>query len=170
MSLYDATTDVHHDAQETIFGKKMAEGVLTRQEWGDWLNAMAAIHRELDPFLPAACRRLPELTRDLIELADVQPAQLPATRAVLTPLFTEGPAYIGGLSYVMCGANLRGGAVVRKALAKTGLPCHHLYFSREDAFAADQWLKRIREYPQLEAASRQAFGNILLIMKEISGP
>jgi heme oxygenase len=74
------------------------------------------------------------------------------------------PLYMGGLLYVVCGANLRGGAVIRKTLEPLGFPCRHLRFNRDNAEKADQWLKELRERSNLAEGAKEAFHDILWLM------
>lgn len=168
MNLYDATKEVHHGAQETPFGKRMSEGSLSRQEWLDWMNANAIIHSVLDPTMPPCAKRLHTLSQDIWAMLPLQPRTLVVPRQVVEKLArTENTAFIGGLVYVLTGANYRGGAVIRKTLEPLGFPCRHLRFEREDAIRLEEWLRELREMEQLAQGAQEAFEFMTAIMTEI---
>jgi len=163
-NLYHATTDLHHDAEKHPFGVRMAEGTLSRQEWTDWLGAMGQLHLVLDPYLPPSLKRMHDLHMDQLLMLPLVPHY--SLEAAETASRLCEPELIGGLAYILSGANLRGGQVIRKRLMPLGFPCHHLTFE-SDANAADAWLKKLREATELRVGAQEAFRAVLKIMDEI---
>lgn len=165
-NLYHATTNLHHDAEKHPFGERMLNGTLSRQEWTDWLGAMEQIHIALDPYLPPSLKRAHDLHMDLLMMLPLKPARSEAIEALTLDLID--PELIGGLSYVLSGANLRGGQVIRKRLSPLGFPCNHLSFDAMHVAPADNWLKRLRDAKALRDGAQQAFRAVLCVMDEIN--
>jgi len=166
LSLYDRTKSVHHDAEEHPFGKRMAHGDITLPEWADWLGAMQQVHLWLDPFLPPFLQRGGTLTFDLAQTLPTEPRDVSASHHFMASMPT-GPVKVGGAAYVLTGAHLRGGAVIRKRLIPKGFPCNHLRF--HEPKLANDWIVALREAPYLEPGAHAAFESIIAIMDEIEG-
>lgn len=162
--LYKATTELHHSAELHPFGQRMATGTLTRAEWANWLGAMLQIHLALDPYLPPSLKRAHDLQMDLAEMLPLRAEFSPVAAGIVAAL--TDVELIGGLCYILSGANLKGGQVIRKRIEPLGFPCHHLTFLSETA-AADKWLKQLREVPALAKGAQDAFAAVLVLMTEI---
>lgn len=164
-NLYHATTDLHHDAEKHPFGQRMAAGTLTRQEWTDWLGAMSQLHVAVDPYLPPSLKRAHDIHMDQLMMLPLEPVFSEAAAEITSRL--HNPELIGGLCYILSGANLRGGQAIKKTLEPKGFPCNHLTFENADAVPANNWLKRLRETEDLVPGAQAAFQGVLRIMDEI---
>lgn len=165
VSLYEATRDLHHEAEKHPFGGRMASGTLSVQEWADWLWAQKHVHEALDPHLPPSMQRGGALLLDLAMMLPLLPR--PSTAAASFAHDLSSTPLIAGAAYVFGGAHLRGGAVIRKRLEPHGLPCAHLRF--DQAREANEWLTALRSAPGIEQGARAAFRSILSVMDEIEG-
>ena len=170
MNLYDATTEVHHDAETSKFGELIKSGELTEQQYADWLFAQLTVHGVIDPYLPPGAHRAPQLYLDLCDLPGVAHRGSEAVVELMKPAYEGGPTslYVGGLCYVFTGAHLRGGPQNRKSLEQVGFPCRHLRFSREAAKEADEYLKELREMTQFADPAKEVFKRVLRVMDVIS--
>lgn len=165
MSLYEATTDLHHDAEQHPWGQRMAQGEISRSEYADWLGALTEIHVELDRHLPPYLQRGGELLLDAAATLPDMPRPIEAAMELADTL--TDPVSIGGAAYIFCGAHLRGGAVIRKRMEPKGFSCHHLRFI--EAKAANSWLVALRPHMELVPGARRAFEGIIRIMDDIGG-
>lgn len=166
MSLYTATANTHHDAEQHPFGERLATGTLTREEYAAWIYAMCEIHFELDAYLPPCLQRLGALTLDLLALGgDPSREFMPSIDHIFEHKEEGGIGYVGGLAYIVCGANLRGGQVIKKTLEPLGFPCNHATFY--DFKEPNAWLEKFREMDHLADAANQAFRDIIAIMDQI---
>ena len=143
----------------------MANGTMSRQEWADWIGAMLQIHLAIDPYLHPSLKRSHDLQMDLISMLPVKPRHSKAADDIVSAL--DNTELIGGLCYVLSGANLRGGQVIRKTIAPLGFPVNHLKFERDEAAQGDKWLKKLREAVELNQGCIDAFKGALSIMDEI---
>jgi len=166
MDLYYSTKEIHHEAEQHPFGSRMAAGEITRQEWCDWLGANLQIHFKLDIYLPPYLQRSSEFAMDLYQLLPLVPKHSFSASLLADKLDSKNPSTIGGLAYVMCGANLRGGQVMAKKLEPLGFPCCHTRFP--DMPQANEWLNRLRERGELATSAQQAFRGIISVMDEIN--
>ena len=163
--LWQATRDLHHQAEDHPLARAMVAGTITPQAWADWLQAHLTIQLALDPYLPLAVRRADALAMDLLALLPVtaRPSQVAADfAATLTDTVS-----IFGAAYLTIGAHRRGGRVIEKALRAAGrdLPSHHTRF--EDDPAAEAFVRHLREIPDLAPGARRAFVALSAVMDEI---
>jgi len=164
MNLYEATKAVHHGAESTPLGQRMSSGTLSMQEWADWLGLMHAIHRHIDAIVPKCLQRAEQFEIDINDTRHA-PEQLIATLGIVRAL-EKGDLHLKqGFAYVCCGANLRGGQVVRNALEPKGFPCAHLQF---DSFLdANVYMRDLKERSYLAPFAQRAFSSIVGAMGEI---
>ena len=170
--LLTETADLHHKAEEHPFGAAMSAGELSPQEWADWMAAMLQIYLAVDPMLPVSGRRSHDLFMDLLKMknAGVSPVQsvealAVANRITLNPTDID---YVGGVSYILLGANLRGGQLIRKALTAKGVDaCSHLFFVEEDKADGEVHLDALRSSKGVVNGAREMFTSIVAIMDEI---
>ena len=165
MNLYDATTELHHTAEQHSFGSRMALGELSADEWAGWLHSLLVVHVALDAHLPGCVSRAETLADDYLASGGVVPPA-PAARQYASELATASEETVLGAAYIFCGAHLRGGAVIRKRLEPKGIQCDHLRFG-DQAREADQFLKSLRERPELAEAAREAFRRVIGIMGDL---
>lgn len=163
--LWQATRDLHHQAEAHPLARAMIDGTITPQAWADWLQAHLTIQMALDPYLPPAVRRADALAFDLLALLPVEARPSPAAAAFAATL-TE-TVTIFGAAYLTIGAHRRGGRVIEKALRTAGrdLPSQHTRF--EDGAAAEAFVKQLREIPALAPGARWAFTALTRVMDEI---
>jgi hypothetical protein len=163
--LWQATRDLHHQAEAHPLARAMITGTITPQAWTDWLQAHLSIQLALDPYLPPAVRRADALAMDLLALLPVEARPSPAAAAFATTL--TDTVSIFGAAYLTIGAHRRGGRVIEKALRAAGrdLPSQHTSF--EDGAAAEAFVKQLREIPALVPGARRAFTALTSVMDEI---
>ena len=163
--LWQATRDLHHQAEEHALARAMIDGMITPQAWADWLQAHLTIQLALDPYLPPAVRRADALALDLLALLPVKARPSPATEEFAATL--TDTVSIFGTAYLTIGAHRRGGRVIEKALRTAGrdLPSQHTRF--EDGAAAEACVKQLREIPALAPGARRAFTALTHVMDEI---
>jgi heme oxygenase len=168
VTLYAATRDLHHACEAHPVGQRMAAGTITGQEWGDWLMAFRAVHRAIDPALPAHLARVPLLDADLAVLAEngIVAREPRAARDFAATLTTE-PA-IAGAGYVLHGAHRRGGAVLARTMAGVGLPTAHIAYPLPRAVEA--FVVALRDRADLAEPARATFGALLAVMDDIARP
>jgi len=165
MNRYEATKETHHDAEQTPFGQEYSKGTLSRQSYTDWIFLQLTIHSLLDPLVPYYVQRAPYLMQDLAELLPCQGRSLKAAEELVKPFFTDVPAWALSAAYILNGAHLRGGQVVRKTLEPAGFPTHHLDF--EDEAKAREWLRQQREHTHLAETDVLFFKGMIKAMDEI---
>lgn len=163
--LWQATRDLHHQAEEHPLARAMIDGTITPQAWADWLHAHLTIQLALDPHLPPAVRRADALAMDLLTLLPIEARPSPAAAGFAARL--TDTVSIFGAAYLTIGAHRRGGRVIEKALRTAGrdLPSQHTRF--EDGAAAEAFVKHLREIPALAPGARRAFAALTSVMDEI---
>lgn len=163
--LWQATRDLHHDAETHPLARAMINATITPQAWADWLHAHWIIQLAIDPHVPIAVRRADALALDLLALLPVEARPSPAAAAFAATL--TDPVAIFGAAYLTIGAQRRGGRVIDKALRAAGrdLPSRHTAF--EDGPAAEAFVRQLREIPQLAPGARRAFAALTAVMDEI---
>jgi|GEM_PF-847788 hypothetical protein len=163
--LWQATRDLHHDAETHPLACAMIEATITPQAWADWLHAHWTIQLALDPHLPLAVRRADALALDLLALLPIEGRSSPAAAEFAATL--TDPVAIFGAAYLTIGAHRRGGRVIEKALRAAGrdLPSRHTGF--DDGPAAEAFVRQLRETPELAPGARRAFAALTAVMDEI---
>lgn len=158
--LHSATKELHHACEAHPVGAAMATGTPPIQWYGSWLSALLVIHSYLDFTMPIAARRAPQLASDL--------------QKIKCPIYTPPAAYKyiqslnnlndeKGGSYVLTGAGLMGGAIMKKRLID--YPTLHLDFA--DKPTALDFLRRLRNDEELIDAAKHCFSALLEVMDEI---
>jgi hypothetical protein len=163
--LWEATRDLHHEAEGHPVAVRMVDGTITPQEWADWLHAHWVIQMAIDPHLPENLRRAPPLAADLMQLLPVLPH--PSSCAEKYAETLNNVVDIFGAAYLLIGAHRRGGQVIERAMWKHGvqLPAGHIVF--EDPKAAERFVKVLRDKVELAHGARRAFGVLYEVMNEI---
>lgn len=164
MNLYEYTTAAHHGAETSKLGGLLTSGTVSRQQWANWLHSELCLRENMDVFLPQSMRRSADLTMDLLSMGDVKSNIIDTEFVWSIVVKTRNVQYLGGLLYIIGGANLRGGAVIRKTLEPLGFPCRHLHWNPDEAFHADRWLKELREFSWLGDAANEAFKDVVAVM------
>ena len=160
--LWEATRDMHHACEAHAVGAAMATGKPPVQWYSDWLVALLAIHRVIDPHFPACIHRVDRLLDDIESMA--QPVRnIPAADEYIATL-TDAAA-LGGAGYVLTGAHLMGGEIMRRRLE--GYPTTHLQW--DDRPLALAQLRELRERDDVVLPARNCFIALLKIMDWIEG-
>ena len=158
--LWEATRDLHHACEEHPVGAAMASGKPPMAWYADWLYAIHRIHHKIDPTLPAALHRTARLEKDITATGLVS-TPVPAACAYAESLDTADK--IAGAAYVLTGAHLMGGEIMRRRL--DGYPTAHLEW--DDRKVALEELKVYRVRSELATEARECFAALLRIMDEI---
>lgn len=158
--LWLATRDLHHACEVHPVGGVMAIGKPPSIWYSHWLRALRQLHYEVDSALPEELGRVDRLTADLNVLA-LRTKDINAASVYALTLTT--PDAIDGAAYVLTGAHLMGGEIMRRRL--TDYPTKHLEW--DDRKVGLAWLKVIRERGELSQHARNCFSALLAIMDEI---
>lgn len=138
----------------------MASGRPPRHWYAQWLQALTTIHAAVDVRLPAVLHRTERLGRDL-EALGIQVPENQAAIAYTQALNTE--AQNMGAAYVLTGAHLMGGEIMRRRL--DGFPTKHLEWDdRKEALAE---LALLRQRQDIVQPARDCFAALLAVMDEI---
>ena len=158
--LWNATRDLHHACEQHPVGGAMALGAPLPVWYADWLMALKQLHEVVDAVLPAELGRVERLNADL-QAGGLVAHRSDAAAVYATTLTTEQA--LAGAAYVLTGAHLMGGEIMRKRLANFATT--HLEW--EDRKAGIAWLKPIRERADIAQDARNCFAALLAIMDEI---
>lgn len=165
MNLYTETIEIHHNAQKHPFGKRLAGGTLSEQEYADWIGALWQIYSELDTYLPTYLKRTPDLTMDIASLEPIVPHHSLAAEAYLRTMNTAND--YAGLAYTVVGANCRGGQLIKKQVEPLGYPVDYVTFTPENLDLAEKWLKNMRNRVGVAESAKNAFSALKVVMDEI---
>jgi len=161
--LWEGTRDLHHACEEHPVGAAMASGNPPKDWYAKWVMALLQIHTYVDKHTPAAVQRAKRLRADLVATGvDVVPLM---AAAKYTRSFKNNPKAVAGAAYVLTGAHLMGGEVMRRRLE--GFPTKHLEW--DDRKAALAVLQTYRERDDVVQESRDCFAALLAVMDEIKG-
>lgn len=159
--LWQATRDLHHACEEHTVGKAMATGTPPPTWYADWLGALEKIHFVVDPDMPYMLWRTERLRQDIGSLGLV-PLDLDTAKKYVQYLSGDAVGRAGA-AYVLTGAHLMGGEVMRRRLQD--YPTKHLEWEdRKEALAE---LKKLREADGIAEAARSCFFALLQVMDEI---
>lgn len=158
--LWNATRDMHHACEQHVVGAAMASGKPHIEWYAGWIRALEQIHAHIDPHMPLSVHRVSRLQADLTEL-EMNPAQNTAAAAYIEQLTDEKS--IAGACYVLTGAHLMGGEVMRRRL--DGYPTNHLVWDdRKEALSV---LSTYRTRTDINEQARNCFTALLKVMDEI---
>jgi len=158
--LWKETRDLHHACEQHAVGGAMATGKPPAIWYAAWLIALEQIHSIIDPHMPDLLNR----TNRLIEDINTMQYELPLLEAakVYTLSLTDEKK-IAGAAYVLTGAHLMGGEIMRRRLE--GFPTKHLEWDdRKEAIAI---LQTYRTRDDITEEARDCFRALLTIMDEI---
>ena len=150
----------YHACEEHAVGGAMATGNPPRIWYAAWLVALEQIHSVIDPHMPDCLNRTNRLAEDIIDMH----IDLPLTEAakVYTDSLTEEKR-IAGAAYVLTGAHLMGGEIMRRRLV--GFPTKHLEWDdRKEAIAI---LQGYRTRDDIGEEAKDCFRALLSVMDEI---
>ena len=125
-----------------------------------WLQVLLQLHQVVDQHLPVAVHRTARIQQDINTLGiTVEPVQAAAEYAATL----VNSIAITGAAYVLTGAHLMGGEIMRRRLE--GFPTEHLLWdSRPEALKC---LTTLRESPDVIQPARDCFKALLDSMDEI---
>lgn len=158
--LWEATRDLHHACEAHPVGAAMASGTPPMQWYANWLSALYTIHWTVDPHISKVIHRTERVQNDLTA-TDCPVNIIRAANKYANSLITEKD--IAGVAYVLTGAHLMGGEIMRRRLV--GYPTTHLEW--DDRKAAIVELNKFREREDIAEESRNCFHALLKIMDEI---
>jgi hypothetical protein len=158
--LWEETRELHHACEAHSVGGAMATGKPPTEWYAAWLVALNQIHTVVDTHMPAVLGR----TERLIEDINATQYKLPLLEAakVYTLSLTDEKK-IAGAAYVLTGAHLMGGEIMRRRLE--GFPTKHLEWdNRKEAIAI---LQQYRTRDDIGEEAKDCFRALLNIMDEI---
>ena len=163
--LWEYTRDLHHACEAHIVGGAMATGAPARIWYAAWLKALLQIHEYIDPYCQSPCiQRLNEITQDLTHMEselNIEIACVEAAKKYVSQL--DESKKIDGAIYVLTGAHLMGGEIMRRRLV--GYPTKHLEWNdRKQCIAV---LQNYRTRDDIGEEARSCFTALLEIMDEI---
>ena len=159
--LWQKTRDLHHACEQHQVGAAMATGTPPKVWYANWLHGLLQIHWTIDPHQARCLRRVDRLKQDLDELS-IETNDLKSAQNYCNSIFMSDKR-IAGASYVLTGAHLMGGEVMRRRLV--GYPTKHLEW--EDRKQALAELTLLREREDIVDEARACFHALLHIMDEI---
>ena len=158
--LWEATRDLHHACEAHPVGAAIASGKPPMQWYADWLSALYTIHWTVDQHVAKVIRRTDRIQKDLTDTK--RPVHIIRT-ANQYAVTLSNQKDIAGATYVLTGAHLMGGEVMRRRLV--GYPTSHLEW--DDRKAAISELMKFREREDVVNEARNCFQALLDIMDEI---
>jgi hypothetical protein len=159
--LWDATRDLHHACEQHPVGAALASGKPPLDWYAKWLTALFQIHLYVDNYIPDSVGRTDRLEADILAI-DLFVAPLNAPEKYID-LIDGDPLAIAGAAYVLTGAHLMGGEVMRRRL--DGYPTKHLQWDdRKEALAV---LQTYRTREDISTQARDCFAALLAVMDEI---
>lgn len=158
--LWEATRDLHHACEAHPVGAAMATGNPPRIWYAAWLKALHQIHEVIDASADWSIVRAMRVNEDL-NCMEFQIDPLHEATHYVSVL--DNQTKIDGAIYVLTGAHLMGGEIMRRRL--DGFPTRHLEWDdRKQALAT---LQTYRTRGELAEAARSCFNALLAIMDEI---
>lgn len=159
-ALYNGTKDLHHACEQHPVGGAMASGTPPKIWYAAWVMALKQIHNAIDDSLPESVHRVNRLQQDLDEL---ELKLIPNMAAISYVNSLKDEKDLAGACYVLTGAHLMGGEVMRRRLE--GFPTNHLLWDdRKEALAV---LSELRKREDIVQEARNCFEALLNIMDEI---
>ena len=159
--LWEYTRDLHHACEAHDVGGAMSTGKPPRIWYTAWLMALYQIHAAID----ASCTdpvitRAKEVMQDFVSM-NTEMYALQAAYDYVAQL--DNQKKIDGAIYVLTGAHLMGGEIMRRRLE--GFPTKHLEWTdRKKAIAI---LQNYRTRDDIGEEARDCFKALLNIMDEI---
>jgi len=160
--LWESTRDLHHACEAHAVGGAMATGKPHRIWYKAWLMALYQIHSAIDPQMPECISRTHRIFKDLQAMDHEPEVKLfKAAADYVASLRTEKS--IAGAAYVLTGAHLMGGEIMRRRLE--GFPTLHLEWDdRKESLAV---LQTFRTRDDITQEARDCFQALLNVMDEI---
>ena len=160
-SLSEYTRDLHCACEEHDVGGAMATGKPPRIWYVAWLMALYQIHAAIDAFCEdPVITRAKEVMHDYVTM-NTEMYALDAAYDYVSQL--NDAKKIAGAIYVLTGAHLMGGEIMRRRLE--GFPTKHLEW--DDRKKAIAILQNYRTRDDIGEEARDCFKALLNIMDEI---
>ena len=160
--LWESTRDLHHACEAHAVGGAMATGKPPRIWYKAWLMALYQIHSAVDPTVPSCTGRTMRIFKDLQGMDDEPEVKLFKSAADYVASL-DNEKSIAGAAYVLTGAHLMGGEIMRRRLE--GFPTLHLEWDdRKEALAV---LQTYRTRDDITEEARACFQALLNVMDEI---
>jgi len=160
MTLWQATRDLHHACEQHPIGASMAAGSPPAVWYANWLQVLLQLHTVVDPHLDPIVHRTTRVLRDLNALG------IPTKTIKAAEHYTNtltNTINITGAGYVLTGAHLMGGEIMRRRLQ--GYPTEHLCW--QDRKQALKCLDVLRASEGVAEPARLCFQALLDSMDEI---
>jgi hypothetical protein len=158
--LWEYTRDLHHACEAHDVGGAMATGKPPRMWYTAWLMALYQIHAVIDSHCDESIQRAKEVMQDFVSM-NTEMYALDASYEYISQLTDQKK--IDGAIYVLTGAHLMGGEIMRRRLE--GFPTKHLEWKdRKKAIAI---LQTYRTRDDIGEEARDCFKALLNIMDEI---
>lgn len=160
MNVREYTKELHHACEHHPVGNSFSKGNPPELWYAKWIKALHQIHSKIDAHSDPILERVPRLEEDLNSYNfTVKP--LKAAEKYVNALTNESA--INGAIYVLTGAHLMGGELMRKRMV--GYPTKHLEWdNRKNAIDI---LCKLRELEGIGDDARNCFLALLEIMDEI---
>lgn len=158
--LWENTRELHHACEAHPVGGAMASGKPPIEWYAGWLHALHMIHSTLDNHMPKSAHRVSELEQDLKACGfsiSTPESAIRYAESLTTQLDIDGAAY------VLTGAHLMGGEIMRRRLE--GYPTAHLLW--EDRKETLSYLLELRDREELTEPAIKCFQALLDSMDEI---
>lgn len=160
--LWESTRDLHHACEAHAVGGAMATGNPPRIWYKAWLMALYQIHSAVDPSVPKCIGRTMRIFKDLQGMDNEPEVKLFKSAADYVASL-DNEKSIAGAAYVLTGAHLMGGEIMRRRLE--GFPTLHLEWDdRKEALAV---LQTLRTRDDITVEARDCFQALLNVMDEI---
>ena len=160
--LWIATKDLHYACEQHDVGQAMASGSPSKTWYAKWLRSLYQIHSIIDQSQSESIRRTDLLLADLSEIG-IKADDLIAAKEYCETLTTEKA--IAGAAYVLTGAHLMGGEILRRRLHEN-YPTKHLEW--EDRKQSLVVLSELRARTDINEEARNCFQALLNVMDEIA--
>lgn len=158
--LWEETRELHHACERHTVGGAMATGKPPAIWYAAWLVALNQLHSIVDPHMPDILNRTDRLIDDINSMQYELPKLIAAQVYTLT---LTNEKRIAGAAYVLTGAHLMGGEIMRRRLE--GFPTKHLEW--EDRKEAIAILQQYRMRDDIGEEAKDCFRALLTIMDEI---
>lgn len=159
--LWSNTREWHHKCEDHPVGSSMASGSPPIEWYAEWLLSLLIIHDKIDPYMPKCVRRSVLLADDIKSLG-ISPRLVPSAIQFSID-FQKDENEIMGFAYVLTGAHLMGGEIMRRRLKN--YPTKHLTW--DDRKAALEYLQSLRDCSQYTEGALNCFKTLYEIMEEI---
>lgn len=159
--LWEKTRELHHACEDHIVGAAMSLGTPPVQWYADWVYSLKVIHEFIDTQMPECTKRADRLALDLEQLVTAN--HIKAAHSYVELLKDKDDNYIQGVGYVLLGAHLMGGEIMRRRLIN--FPTNHLTW--DDRKEALDVLMSLRDREESVDGAKSCFYALLSCMDEI---